>query len=156
MTTPRRRALVSLAAALTLAASLSGCAGAHSGGAVAPAPVDGPQLAVRFDNDARSYVHVYLIGEQRQWLLGRVEPGAKATLRIPEDALAELAGSMRLAVLAGERVTMQAAAAPHATVTIPEPAAAILSQRWTFSQAPGNGQLTALPLGRARADLGSP
>jgi hypothetical protein len=108
-------------------------------------------LAIRFDNQANDHVHVYLVGVRRQWLLGRVEPGARATLRIPEAALAEDAGSMRLAVLAGERVTLRAAGEPRAAITIAEPVAAILSRRWTFSQTLANGQLTALPLGRAEA-----
>jgi hypothetical protein len=155
MTTPRTRSLVSLAAALTVALTLGGCAGAPSRLAGdGPAPTDGPPLAVRFDNDARDYVHVYLVGEQRQWLLGRVAPGARATLRIPDEALAEDAGRLRLAVLAGERVTLWAAGEARAAITIPQPAAAFLWQRWTFSQALANGQLTALPFGRARAEVG--
>jgi hypothetical protein len=155
MTTPRIRSLVSLAAALTVTFTLGGCASAPSGRAWdGPAPTDGPPLAVRFDNDARDYVHVYLIGDQREWLLGRVEPGARATLRIPEDALAENAGPMRLAVLVGERVTLRAAGKPLAATAISQPAAEILSQRWTFSQMLATGQLTSLRLGRPGAEVG--
>ena len=47
---------------------------------------------------------------------------------------------MRLAVLTGDRVTFQAARDPRATLTIAQPASAILSQRWKFSQ----GELTSL------------
>jgi hypothetical protein len=113
----------------------------------APASADGMDahpLAVRFDNDAREHVHVYLVGVggQRQWLLGRVEPGARATLRIPEAALAERQGFVQLAVLTGERMTPQVARNPRAMLTVAQPASAILSQRWTFAQ----GQLTPLPL----------
>jgi hypothetical protein len=32
-------------------------------------------LTIRFDNAAQSYVDVYLIGQQREWRLGRVEAG---------------------------------------------------------------------------------
>jgi len=153
MTTLRPRSLVSLAAALTVTLTLGGCVSAPSRTAWdAPAAADGTPLVVRFDNDARDYVHVYLIGEQRQWLLGRVEPGARATLRIPETALAGNPGSMRLAVLAGQRVTLHAAGAPGAAIAIAQPAAAFLSQRWSFSQTLANGQLTVLP--RARAEVG--
>jgi hypothetical protein len=148
MTTPRIRSLVSLAAALTVTLALGGCASAPSRLAGdAPAPADGRPLTVRFDNDARDYVHVYLVGEQRQWLLARVAPGARATLRIPEDALAEDGLRMRLAVLVGERVTLWAPAEPRAAITLAQPAAAFRSQRWTFSQA-ASGQLIALPLRR--------
>jgi hypothetical protein len=77
-----------------------------------------------------------------------VAPGARATLRIPEEALAEEGARMRLAVLAGERVTLWAPSEARAAITLAQPAAALRSQRWTFSQAIANGQLTALPLRR--------
>src|SRR5688500_8032813 len=107
MPTLRRRALVSLVAAMTATLPLGACfqaAPVRDG----PSPMgDGP-VAIRFDNGARKHVHVYLIGETRQWLLGRVEPGAIATLRIPEESLAENAMFVRLAVIAGEGLTLQA------------------------------------------------
>ena len=155
MTTPRIRSLVSLAAALTITLTLGGCASAPSRHARdESASTDGLPLAIRFDNDARDYVHVYLVGEQRQWLLARVAPGARATLRIPEEALAEDAGRMRLAVLAGQRVTLWAPDEARATITLAQPAAALVTQRWTFSQPDATGQLTALLLGRGRAEAG--
>jgi hypothetical protein len=155
MTTPRTRSLVSLVAALTVTLALGGCASAPSRTAWdAPAPAGVPPFTVRFDNDARDYVHVYLVGAQRQWLLGRVEPGARATLRIPEEALAEDAGSMRLVALVGGRVTQRPASEARAVITLEQPAAAILSQRWTFSQTTPTGQLTPLPLARGRAEGG--
>jgi hypothetical protein len=86
-------------------------------------------------------VHVYLVGEQREWLLGRIEPGARAVLRIPEASLAGNPAFVRLAVLAGARQTAAAARDPRATFTIPQPAATLLTQRWAFAQ----GQLTSLP-----------
>ena len=147
MTTPRTRSIVSLATALTLTLALGGCASAPSRLALNdPAPVDRAPLAIHFDNGARDYVHVYLVGAKREWLLGRVEPGARTTLRIPEEALAEDLGFMRLAVLTGAHVTLRAASDPRAAITIPQPAPGIASQRWTFSQ----GQLTPLRLGAAR------
>jgi hypothetical protein len=151
MTTPRTRSLVSLAAALSLALALGGCASAPARLEWdAPAPADAPALAIRFDNDARDFVHVYLVGAQRQWLLGRVESGARATLRIPDAALAGDPGWLRLAVLTGERVTLQAVADVRASVTIAQPAEQLLSQRWMFSQTLAKGQLTSIPRGRAR------
>ena len=140
MTTPRSRALVSLAFRMTLVTlALGGCAPSRPVLA-GPAPTEDHRLAIRFDNGAREHVHVYLVDERREWLLGRVEPGAVATLRIPEASIAGSVGFMRLAVITGERLTLKAALDPRATFTIAQPAAAILSEHWTFSQ----GQLTPL------------
>jgi hypothetical protein len=151
MTTPRTRPLVSLAAALSLTLTLGACASAPSRvSREVAAPAESAAAVVRFDNGAREHVHVYLIGEQREWLLGRVEPGARATLRIPDDALAGDAASMRLAVVAGQRVTMRAASEARA-ITMVQPAAVLLSQRWTFSQTSTQAHLTALQLGFGRA-----
>src|SRR5262252_6610877 len=99
MTTPRTRAVVSLGVATTVfrmtvitmaVLTLGACARAPSRPAVeAPAPENAVEwfpLSIRFDNDVRDYVHVYLIGDGRQWLLGRVEPGAVAILKIPDAA----------------------------------------------------------------------
>jgi hypothetical protein len=134
-----------LAAALTVTLALAGCATTRS----RPGPArlvrsDEVPLAIRFDNAAHDYVHVYLVGEKREWLLGRVEIGARATLRIPEDALAD-AGQMRLAVLEGQRRASQVSGDSRAATTLRQPIAAILSQRWTFSQTAANEQLTSLP-----------
>jgi hypothetical protein len=112
--------------------------------------MDGDPLTIRFDNGAREHVHVYLVGRHRQWLLGRVEPGARATLRIPKAALAGYLGVVQLAVLTGERLTLQAARHSRATFTVAQPASAILSQRWMFAQ----GQLTSLPFRGARVGAG--
>jgi hypothetical protein len=155
MTTPRIRSLVSLAAALTVTLVLGGCASAPSRNtAEEPAPSEKPTLAIRFDNEAHDYVNVYLVGVQREWLLGRVEPGARAMLRLPDAALAENSGSMWLAVLVGGRTTMQAAREPRAAMTIPQPVTAFLTQRWTFSQMLATGELTPRPLGRAGQEVG--
>ena len=157
MTTLRTRSLVSLAAALAITFTVGGCASASTRTPIAfdtAAPADGLPLTVRFDNDARDYVHVYLIGEKREWLLGRVEPGARATLRIPDDAAAEDGASIQLAVVSGAHVSLRAAREAPAAITILQPADAILSQRWTYSQTLATGRLTSLPAGRARARAG--
>lgn len=149
MTTLRSRLYVSVIAALTVTLVLGGCASTPSRPASdAIAPSEGGQLAFRFDNEARDNVHVYLVGAKREWLLGRVAPGARATLRIPEEALAEDAGFVRLAVLAGQRATLRAAGESRAATSIDQPVAAIVSQRWTFSKTVERGQLMALGLGR--------
>src|SRR5258705_6491264 len=122
MTTIRSHSLVSIAAGLALTLALGGCAGNPSRGALNdPALAVSRPLAIRFDNEARQYVHVYLVGENREWLLGRVEPGGRATLRIPEGAMANDTWSMRLAVLGGEPGARAAAAKPGAGLPISPP-----------------------------------
>lgn len=148
MTTPRIRSLVS---GLTYALTIAGCASAPARLASdAASPSEASPLTVRFDNDARDYVHVYLVSVKREWLLGRVEPGAKVTLRIPDAALAEDAGTLQLAVLTGQRAMHGVAGNPRAVVTLAQPAGAFLVQRWWFSTMVATGQLTALPIGRAQ------
>jgi hypothetical protein len=145
MITPHTRSLVSFAAALTIALALAGCAGtpSHSvSGGLAPS-LELPR-AIRFDNAARDYVHVYLVGEKREWFLGRVEIGARATLRIPDDALVD-AGPMRLAVLEGQLRTPRVTDDAGAATTLRQPIAAIVSQRWTFSPTATSQQLISLP-----------
>ena len=156
MTTPRTHAVVSLAVtttafrmtAITMTAlALGACARTPSRPAVeAPAPVEGVEwfpLSIRFDNDARDYVHVYLIGDGRQWLLGRVEPGAIATLKIPDAAFGGKLRFVQLAVIQGGRLTPDAAHDRRAELTILQPATAILSQQWRFTQ----GEIRALAAG---------
>jgi hypothetical protein len=95
-------------------------------------------------------VHVYLVGENREWLLGRVEPGGHTALRIPVEAMSDDTWYMRLAVVAGDRVTMQVATTPGAQVTIAQPAGQLLAQKWTFTQTLANGQATASLMGQMR------
>ena len=141
MITLCRRGFVSIAATLTLTLALGGCASAPSHPVQnRPGPTLSDLLSIRFDNPSRETVDVYLIGTKREWRLGRVAPGAIATLRLPDEAFAEGSMMVRLAVLAGERVTFEAARDPRAVMTVAQPASTILSQRWTFSQ----GNLTSL------------
>ena len=141
MTTSSPRTFVSIAATIALTLVLGACV--HTTTRQLPdglISTDSSPFTIRFDNLSRDRVDVYLIGAKREWILGRVEPGATASLRIPEDALAEGLSFVRLAVLEGERRTLQAARNPRTRLTIAQPASAILSQRWSFSQ----GALTSL------------
>lgn len=144
MTTLRQPAFVSMASKLAMALGLAACVNAGSGptpGAISSAI---PPYTIRFDNNARDNVDVYLIGEKREWHLGRVAIGAIENLRLPDEALAQ--GSMlRLAVVVGERLTLDAARDPRAVLTIRQTAASILSRRWGFSQGWTQGYLTSLP-----------
>ena len=134
MLTPAGRStvsVVSLAATLALGACARG-----------PSPTtwsDAAETTARgasipFVNEAETYVDVYLVGETREWWLGRVAPGARTTLRIREKLLAATSGYLRLAVLAGVPLTMQAARDPRATLTIAQPGQSLFDQRWTFRQ----------------------
>ncbi len=143
MTTPRPYVLVSRAAMTILTLALGACASAPARPALEqPSPIEAGQVSLRFDNLARSYVHVYLIGEKREWLLGRVEPGAVATLRIPDGSLESNPGFVQLAVIEGTKVTQQAARDARAQITIAQPASSILAQQWRFAP----GQLTSREL----------
>jgi hypothetical protein len=140
MTTPRARTLVSLTVALLLTLTLGACAGVPQRTTPeGPSSLYDRAPTVRFDNGGREHVHVYLIGQRREWLLGRVEPGAIATLRLPDASLADDPGFVQLAVVTGGGVTQRAARDPRARMSIAQPASAILSQGWRFAQ----GELTS-------------
>ena len=149
MTTPRPYARVSLTAItiLTLALSLGACAGSQSRTATYGAsPSQTAATSFRFDNEARDHVHVYLIGQRREWLLGRVEPGSIATLRIPDDLYDSDPGFVQLAVITGGGVSQKAALDPRAQRTIAQDPSGIVSRRWQLTQ----GQLTSLGLTSSR------
>jgi hypothetical protein len=129
--------------------ALGACANAVSREALEQPLVESRHLAIRFDNDARDYVHVYLVSDRRQWLLGRVEPGAMAALRMPDEALEDDVGPVKLVVIAGGRVTFQAARDPRATLAMAQTTESIVSQQWRFTQ----GQLTPLMLLGPRATV---
>jgi hypothetical protein len=137
MPTLRRRAFVSVIATMSLSLTVAGCFQLARGGRSRQSDVP---PSIRFDNDAREHVHVYLIGEKREWLLGRVEAGAIAMLRIPEESLAGDLMFARLVVIPGEGITLRAARHVRATPTLAQPLLDIVSQRWRFSQ----GSLTSL------------
>lgn len=140
MTTSSRRAFVSIAATIAITLALGACVRASSHSVPDLISTDAGPLTIRFDNLGVDRVDVYLIGEKREWVLGRVEPGAIASLRIPEGAFADGSKFVRLAVIANEPVTFQAVRNPRAKLTMALPRSAIMSQRWSFSQ----GDLTSV------------
>jgi hypothetical protein len=134
MTTPCRHAFVSIAATLTMTLSLAACVSAPSRPVLdQPTATGTGLLSIRFENSNRESVDVYLIGAKREWLLGRVATGAIATLRLPDEALAERS-MVQLAVLAGQHPTFAVAREPRAVLSAAQPPAAMLAQRWTFSR----------------------
>lgn len=134
MTTPRLYALVSRPAITILTLALAACAGGPGrAGLEAPSPTAVETQAIRFDNQARDRVHVYLVAARREWLLGRVEPGATATLKIPDGAFASEPGFMQLAVVAGPLSTQLASRNPRAQLTIAQDPAGIVSRQWRYA-----------------------
>lgn len=133
MITPGIRAAVSVlsvASALALAA----CAGGPSttwNDAVTPSE---RRVAIQFDNEGESSVDVYLVGQTREWRLGRVAPGARTTLWIPESAVSSTSGFVRLAVLAGAPPSAQASRDPRSVFAIAQPGSDLIGQQWKFSQ----------------------
>src|ERR1700741_1103039 len=105
MTTSSRRAFVSIPATIAIALAPGACVRASSHTASDPISTDAGPLTIRFDNLGLERADVYLIGGRREWGLGRVEPGAIASLRIPEGAFADGSKFLRLAVIANEPVT---------------------------------------------------
>ena len=153
MITPAGRLTVSVIsiAALSATLALGACARGPAPIAWEGAPVvAGDRTTIRFENEAETYVDVYLIGETREWWLGRVAPGARTTLRIKDVALTTTSGYVRLAVLPNAPLTVQAARDPRATLTIAQPGVSLLSQRWTFRKT----QLTAPEIFGAPVSLG--
>ena len=133
MTTPSRRTFVSIAATM-ITLALGACASASSRPEPgAPTSTETRWPTIRFDNLARERVYVYLVSASHEWLLGRVEPGAVESLRVPDEALLETSTNVRLAVFVGERPTLGAARRAPAQ-TLSQPASAILAQRWKFSR----------------------
>ena len=141
MTTSSRRAFVSIAATIAITLALGACVRAQARSVPDPISTDAGSLSIRFDNLGLEKVDVYLIGAKHEWLLGRVEPGAIASLRIPEGAFTDGSKFVRVAVLANEPVTFQVARNPRARLSIALPASSISSQSWSFSQ----GELRFVP-----------
>lgn len=140
MPTPTTRttvSLLSLVATLSATVLLGACASAPPAVAWDGSNVTSERpLTLSFENEAQTYVDVYLINQRQQWRLGRIAPGARTTLRVPEEALDVTAGFVRLAVLEGVPISADAARDPRATFTIVQSTSQLLAQRWTFWQTP--------------------
>jgi len=89
---------------------------------------------IEFDNEATVHVDVYVVTERYQWRLGRVLPGARVELKVPESAIESTMGMVRLAVIPGSQMSAQAAQDPRAVLAIAQPMSELLSSRWTYRQ----------------------
>ena len=136
----------------------SGSAGACAGrqhpatqteGAASDMTVEPQAELLQFDNQATVYVDVYLVSDQLQWRLGRVPPGFRAALRIPESVIPRTLGLVQLAVIPGSLISAEAWRDPHAVIAVLQPVSEVLSQSWTFRQPVGAAlQLQATRLRR--------
>jgi hypothetical protein len=132
-TTRRARVLVPLLVAFTSAACASTTAASRQAGGASGRESSPPaRLMVQVENESRERIQVYLVGQTRDWFLGRVEAGTHAMLYVPDRSLTM--GTMRLAVLAGDQLTSQAARDPRAVLSMDQPTGAIVGQRWVFAQ----------------------
>ena len=131
-TTRRARVLVPLVAAFAVALPLGACATATPATSRARDDRTVARLTVRVENSSRERIRVYLLGEQREWYLGAVEAGTLGLLAVPERSLG--VGTMQLAVLTGNGVSMQVRNDPRAVTSMGQPAGALVEQRWTYAQ----------------------
>ncbi|HEX4684984.1 MAG TPA: hypothetical protein VH277_19850 [Gemmatimonadaceae bacterium] len=125
---------IAIAGALGITFVLDACARMQSTHADGVEESDAVRSAITFDNESGAYVDVYLLTEQRQWWLGRVAQGGRATLRLPAAELGETPTFVRLAVLAGRPRSLQVSREPNALFSISQLLSALMSQRWSFSQ----------------------
>jgi hypothetical protein len=166
MRTRRHQSVVSVASALSiglaalLVAALGACAGrqrpvtqterAGRAETTANATTDEPRSdMLQFDNQATVWVDVYLAwaGRPLQWRLGRVLPGARAMLRVPESAIDPTLGFVQLTVIPGSQMSAEPWRDPRAVIAIAQPISTVLAQCWTFRQPAGLPlQLQSTPL----------
>lgn len=149
MNTPANRIPVSARSymiALVTSLVLAACAPYHR-----PPVWDGREIldarpvTVRFDNEGTDAVDVYLVGDRREWRLGRVVAGGVARLVIPEDAIVESVGFVRLAAIEGGPPSARAALDPRTRYGIAQPIADLPRQRFVFwERAAGGRQLVSL------------
>jgi len=97
----------------------------------------GGDAVLEFDNLATMYVDVYLAAGQIQWRLGRVLPGMRATLTVPESAVDWPTGLMQLVAIPGSLMSAEAWRDARAVPAAAQPLSEVLSHRWTFRQPAG-------------------
>ena len=153
MTTPRTRVIVSPVLSVVVSLIVTNVLAACGGGRASLASSDPTAVlatavspAIAFDNDAREHVQVYLVSDKRQWYLGRVEPGARRTLRVPDEAVVSSPQRLQLAVMVGQPIAAHVSGDPRAMFTLAQPATSLFSQDWSVAQ----GQLVSAPIRRAR------
>jgi hypothetical protein len=144
---PVLRPVLRTVAALLVALPLVACATHRgiAGAAAGPDPEARPSAAgvvpnaLRIDNTSRDRIDVYVVGQTRDWHVGRVDPGTTAFLSLPIRAVGP--GMMSLAVIANAPRSMTPSRDARAVLTLGQPLESLMAQRWTFAP----GRLTGLP-----------
>lgn len=96
--------------------------------------------SIRFENEGRDRLDVYLVGERRTWRIGRLAPGESRWLRMPQGATSGELMRVQLVVLANAVITLSPSSDSRAVTTIRQPFLSLAGQRWAFS----DGQLSAI------------
>lgn len=96
--------------------------------------------SIRFENEGRDRLDVYLVGERRSWRIGRLAPGESRWLRMPKDITSDEMLRVQLVVLANAAITLAPISEARAVTTIRQPFFALAGQRWSFTE----GQLSAI------------
>lgn len=130
------RALVAPFVILVGAGVMNGCASTPARTATTEVSRERAE-SVRFDNEGRDRLDVYLVGERRAWRLGRLEPGQARWLRVPSDIPPNDLARIQLVVLANAELTLTPMQDPRAVTTLRAPVFVLASQRWAFA----DGQL---------------
>lgn len=114
--------------------ALGGCA-TRSGRPEAAGGVEAAaRPAIRADNEGSDWLDFYLIGDAREWYLGRVAAGAKGWLPLPAEIARSRRGTLQLAVIAGAPRGLRAGRDPRAVLTVQQSLEALLGHRWTFAR----------------------
>lgn len=123
----RTRALLLLCSATGLGA----CSPSRSGHEEIT-PVSDIRQGIRFDNQGRDRVDVYLVGETRAWRIGRLDPGQARWLTVPSDIPTTDLARLQLAVVANASVLVDPRRDPSAITSLKQPVGSLMGQRWGY------------------------
>lgn len=122
--------------------ALAGCSSAGVR-MVEAAPSADTRNTLRFDNQGRDRLDIYLIGETRSWKLGRLEPGQARWFALPGDIPPSDFSRLQLSVIANATATVDPRSDPRAITSLKQPVGTLISRRWGYTL----GQLTDAPAG---------
>ena len=128
-------------AAIALAASLTGAACVRPRGR-APGELP-PKATITFRNQGSDRVQVYLVGETRDWFIGRLEPRQTAHLAVPRFGFMTASQAVSVAVVPGWSANAQPRREPRTTFSIDELTDDLPGQEWIFVNGRLEGPLHA-------------
>ncbi|HMC55110.1 MAG TPA: hypothetical protein VKH19_08080 [Gemmatimonadaceae bacterium] len=121
--------------ALVAAVLISACARHPDVGL--PRQMGAPLGEIVFHNSSGNRIQVYLVADNAEWLLGRLEPYETARLRVPQPARAEERQMVSLVVIRGWSRALDARQRADAPRSLREVHQELVGQDWMFV----NGQL---------------